>query len=358
MIATATESGVGNYAYAVARVKVRKAKLLGRESYIKMLGMGLGEIARFLGETQFSRDIHELGLRFKDVDLIEHAMSASLARASHEVLGFCQGSLRDKIASYLERWDVYNLKTLLRGKLYGEDPEKLRHYLVPGGEMGEEALAPLLQAEGIDGVIEAAETSRYHDVIAAVRAKSERILTVEAFENALDKAYYESMISRIRVSSRADQVYLNWLRKEIDVVNLRNLFELKRENVEPAVVQDLMVPGGLQIKGGAMGALVNAESYDSTLAQMEQFSFYKDVREEAEQVRRGGAEHSLVALERAFDRHLARTAVAFSHLDPLSVLPVIDYLLRLKIEVDNVRIIVRGKEKGMEEERMRKLLVM
>ncbi|HLF07070.1 MAG TPA: ATP synthase A1 subunit C [Thermoplasmata archaeon] len=358
MLATSAESGVGNYAYAVARVKVRKAKLLGRESYLKMMGMSLIEIARFLGETQFSRDIHELGLRFKDVDLIEHAMSSSLARASHEVLGFCQGTLRDKVASYLERWDVYNLKTLLRGKLYGEEPEKLRHYLVPGGSMGDSALAPLLQAEGVDGVIEGLEGSQYHEVLAAVRARSERILTVEAFENALDKAYYQSMIARIRVSSRADQVYLNWLRKEIDVVNLRNLFELKRENVEPPVVQELMVPGGLQIKGVAMSALVNAESYDATLAQLEQFSFYKDVREEAETVRKGGAEHSLVVLERALDRHLARTAVAFSHLDPLSVLPVIDYLLRLKIEVDNVRIIVRGKEKGMEDERMRKLLVM
>jgi V/A-type H+-transporting ATPase subunit C len=191
-----------------------------------------------------------------------------------------------------------------------------------------------------------------------VRARSERIVTVEAFENALDKAYFQSMLARVRVSSRADQVYLNWLRKEIDVVNLRNLLELKRESVEAPVVQDLMVPGGLQIKGAAMTSMVTADSYDATLAAMEQFAFFKDVREEAEQLRKGGAENSLVVLERALDRHLARSAVAFSHLDPLSVLPVVDYLLRLKIEVDNVRVIVRGKEKGMDDERMRKLLLM
>jgi V/A-type H+-transporting ATPase subunit C len=119
-----------------------------------------------------------------------------------------------------------------------------------------------------------------------------------------------------------------------------------------------MVPGGLQIKGAAMSAMVAADSYDAALALMEQFAFYRDVREEAEAVRKGGAEHSLVVLERALDRHLARSAVAFSHLDPLSVLPVVDYLLRLKIEVDNVRVIVRGKEKGMDEERMRRLLVL
>ncbi len=79
---TATKSSVGNFAYAVARVKVRKARLMGRETYAKLLGMGLGEIARFLGETQYSKDIHEHALRFKDVDLIEHAMSSSLARES------------------------------------------------------------------------------------------------------------------------------------------------------------------------------------------------------------------------------------------------------------------------------------
>jgi V/A-type H+-transporting ATPase subunit C len=41
----------------------------------------------------------------------------------------------------------------------------------------------------------------------------------------------------------------------------------------------------------------------------------------------------------------------------LSILPIIDYLIRKKNEVDNIRIIARSKESGLDAELIKKLLV-
>ena len=57
------------------------------------------------------------------------------------------------------------------------------------------------------------------------------------------------------------------------------------------------------------------------------------------------------------DKYLAKEAERFSHLYPLSVLPILDYVIRKKIEVDNIRIIARGKASGMDNEIIKKLLV-
>ena len=56
-------------------------------------------------------------------------------------------------------------------------------------------------------------------------------------------------------------------------------------------------------------------------------------------------------------RHLMRQSERFSHIYPLSVLPVLDYLIRKKIEVDNIRIIARGKESEMGSDIIKSLLV-
>ena len=41
------------YIYVCTRMRVRKAKLIPREEYQRMLNMGLSEITRIIGETEY-----------------------------------------------------------------------------------------------------------------------------------------------------------------------------------------------------------------------------------------------------------------------------------------------------------------
>src|SRR5271157_2970174 len=101
----------GNYAYACARIRAKKSLLLAKDAYPKLLMMDLIEIGRFMGETQYKQEMAELALRYEGVNLIELGTSRSLARGYAEILGFTTGELRDMIAAYLVRWDVWNVKT-------------------------------------------------------------------------------------------------------------------------------------------------------------------------------------------------------------------------------------------------------
>jgi len=47
----------------------------------------------------------------------------------------------------------------------------------------------------------------------------------------------------------------------------------------------------------------------------------------------------------------------YAHVNPLSVLPVLDYIVRKEREVQNLRIITRGKESGLSSDVIRDLLV-
>jgi V/A-type H+-transporting ATPase subunit C len=54
--------------------------------------------------------------------------------------------------------------------------------------------------------------------------------------------------------------------------------------------------------------------------------------------------------------HLTK-ATKKSYLYPLSILPILDYIIRKRIEIENLRIIIQAKEKGLSEQAIKELLV-
>src|SRR5208337_3634609 len=116
-------TGAGNYAYATARVKTKKAFLFPKETYAKLLQMDIPEISRFIGESKYKQEIDELATKYAGIDLTEYALNLNLAREYSQIVGFCQGDLKLLLGAYMQRWDDWNIKSILRGKNYGASEE-------------------------------------------------------------------------------------------------------------------------------------------------------------------------------------------------------------------------------------------
>ena len=67
--------GPAPYIYVSTRLRVRRAKLIPREEYIRMLNMSLPEITRFIQESEYKREIDELQHAFSGINLLEEALS-------------------------------------------------------------------------------------------------------------------------------------------------------------------------------------------------------------------------------------------------------------------------------------------
>jgi len=59
----------------------------------------------------------------------------------------------------------------------------------------------------------------------------------------------------------------------------------------------------------------------------------------------------------ALENHVSITSRRYSYLYPLSILPILDYLLRKEKEVRNLRTIVRGKDLKLSNERIKEIMV-
>ena len=118
----------GNYAFVNARVKVKKSMLLSPETYPKLLQMSIPEITRFIQETQYREEVDELAIKFSGINLIEHALNLNQARTYKSILSWCQGELQMLVDAYLNRWNNWNIKTIVRGKFRNVTPEDIEEF--------------------------------------------------------------------------------------------------------------------------------------------------------------------------------------------------------------------------------------
>jgi V/A-type H+-transporting ATPase subunit C len=66
---------------------------------------------------------------------------------------------------------------------------------------------------------------------------------------------------------------------------------------------------------------------------------------------------SLIDVEARLKKYRLKSAASFSHVYPLSIVPIMDYVLAKRNEVNNLRIIVRGKASNLSEGVIREQLV-
>ena len=345
-------SKAGNYAFASAKVKAKKALLMGDDAYGKMLMMSLPEISRFISESGYQKEMDELAGRIGGIDLIEHATYKNMARTFSNILHVMQGDLRSMVSAYLMKWDLWNLKVILRGKTYGADSESIREDLVPAGRLDEVLLDRLLALETDREVI--AEFSKMEhleisqDVINAYKTDGH----LRSIEDYLDKLYYKNVLKSIDPSSRPAHMFQDYIRREIDIINLETILLLKMEGIRGDDVMECIIPGGKQIDKKLATQLANAESIPAAINDLAQLDFYEDIKEALD-----ASTGSLKDLVAGMKKYHIRQAKKFSSLYPLSVIPALDYMIHKTNEVNNIRTIARGIESGIDRDTIKGLLV-
>ena len=341
----------GNYAYTVARVKAKKSALLKEDAYSKMLMMSLPEISRFISESGYQKEITELTGKYAGVDLIEHATYANMANLFKGILNSSEGELKDMIAADLERWDAWTLKVILRGKSFGLDMDQMKEDLVPAGKLNIAQLETLMGYGSAEEILQA--YGRYVDLsipqnVLAAYGEEKNLAILEDY---LDKAYYERLLLNVDPSSRPKRLFQDFIRNEIDITNLETILKLKKEGITGDVILGYYIPGGAQLDKKLATQLANAESISAMANDLAQLDFYEDIKDALDDSK------SLKDIVAALTKYHRKQAKTFTHLYPLSVIPVIDFMIHKETEVNNIRIIARGIESGLDKEIIKGLLV-
>ena len=342
-----------NYIYACTRMRVRRSRLIPREDYLRMLNMSLPEITRFIGETNYRSEIDELGTSFSGINLVEEALNWNLAKEYQNILELVPGDLKYFTASYLRRWDIQNVVTILRGKMQGVQPGKLKEVLIPAGRLDKVALDRLLTEESPERVVEALRGERFYQILEKELPRAMEMGSFAHLENELYKGYYARLIADATEGIKGGSIFLKYIKLEIDTRNIQNLFRLRAGQVREDV-RELMIPGG-SFSVEELQRLSGLEDRDEFIDALKRQVRAAPLLNALEAIRGKSALHEIeVALTRVQLDQMERISKRY----PFSILPVVVYLEEKKYEVANLRALARGKEAGLPGERLQGYLVM
>ena len=176
--------------------------------------------------------------------------------------------------------------------------------------------------------------------------------TLVPLENAIDRAYYDSLTVGLEGElDRATELYAEFLRAEIDFRNVRNALRLARSGseIEPA---EYYIEGGTLFRRSELNTLVANRS--ELVTRVRESTYGKNLDAALDELEQAD---SLIGFEHALDAALLDYADHLSHVFPLSICPVLSYILAKEREVENIRAIARGREAGLSEDEIEEELV-
>ena len=341
------------YIYVCTRMRVRKAKLLPKEEYMRMLNMSIPEITRFIEETQYKKEIDEQATMFKGVNLLEIALSWNLAKEYQKIQEITPGSLKQFTKAYLRSWDIQNVLNLLRGRMQGVKTGKIKEIIIPAGSLGIAELDRMLAEESPERIIDLLKDHRMYPVIAREFPTAKETGSFSKMENELYKQFYADIIRDARSGGVAGgDKFLAYIRLEIDIKNVKTLFRLRADKIS-ADAHELYIAGGTMsatdfanlntIKDAnefidSVKALVKTESLHTLLDELKGEKKVRDIEVRLTRVQ-------LEQMERMSKRN------------PFSIYPILVYLEKKKYEVFNLRALARGKASKLPSEKIADYLV-
>src|SRR5881396_4306046 len=254
------------------------------------------------------------------------------------------------IGWYLDRFDVQNIKTIVRGKLFGASPEEIEEDIVAAGSMRESFLRSLIALPSLEEVFDRLDGTIHSQALHEMGLKASEVRKWNEWEDRLTKLYYDNLLVVIPERTEGTRLMREFVRREVDIVNLKTLLRLWASKA--TLPYDPFVAGGLEIPKDELAEMVQMD-LDALTARLRDYTLTEDLSSRLRDLQALGVGQLVRSVEKL---HLLE-AGRYAHVHPLSVLPILDYVVRKDREVQNLRIIARGKESAMEPDVIRDLLV-
>jgi len=322
-----------DFGYVNARVRGLRSRLLPEGFFGEQIGVeGFAALSTALAQSPYARELEEARGEHGPLAAVDAALARNFVRVTRLLLDASDGAAHELIALLLRRYDLANLKAVVRGLHAGRAADETMVAVLPAGSLNASVLRAMAGAEDVAAAGQVLAVARhplaepFRQAAAAYRADGDLL----RFEVALDRAFYARWTADAR-RLPAPVGFRRWARAEIDATNLRTALKLRRGHTADAGAYFLA--GGRDLTEAVYARLValpRGEPLPQLPGVLAPVSGAVDASD---------AETRLVAALDDMVRRLSR--------DPLGIGLVADYLRRKERETAQLRLLARGKYYGV-----------
>ena len=180
------------------------------------------------------------------------------------------GDARTFLGFWTARFEMSNVKTLLRSKMTGERPAAILARLIPMGTFGRLDHQDLAHAEDVGELLRRLEAGPYVDIVRRARRAFEQSHDPFSLDAALDHGYYEGLVQRARpLEDTLGASFRSLMANLIDRINLVWLLRYRfNYRLPPAQVYYLLVASHYTLSGTRLRELAALDSPAAVLAAL------------------------------------------------------------------------------------------
>ncbi|HKZ28102.1 MAG TPA: V-type ATPase subunit [Acidimicrobiia bacterium] len=348
------------FEYGNTRLRARKSKLLRSRDYQDLSrAETLEAFFGALADTPYGPDLTVTLPRFRELRILDEALRLNLTRDFREIRGFYSDPERQGIDLILQRWDLHNLRTILRGQARLAPAEEIRPLLVAAGSLDETDLNELAGQSGVRATLDLIQIwgipspATARELLEA-RPAYEKTADPLVLECAVDHAFAshvdEALTTMDSISGHAiDPDLESFMRSEIDLINLLTALRLREARLsgegdwELSEPQQQFLPAG-RLTSTTLDRAWHEDDAQRLVADLTSGGLSRHWLEAMDDWTRHG---NLVHLSEALDLASTTNAVGlFGRGDPLSFAVPIAYIRAKETEIRNLRLIGRAIAAG------------
>jgi V/A-type H+-transporting ATPase subunit C len=260
-------SAAARYAYLHTRVSLLAGRLLPGDTLNQLMDQTLEEQRQTLKPFDLQVPMAERSL---DEKALEQALITRLVDEAQGLARPLTGSAREMIAYWVRRFEMANLKAIMRAMVSGRPAADIRGDLLDLGPLAALPVDSLIHAEDTAELLRRLEQSVYADMARQARGIYEEQRELFAVEAALDKEYFTGLSKRANALPDEEGRDLRRLTKVfIDQMNLVWLLRYRHVyGMEPAHAYYLLVPAGQYLNSEALLSLVQLGGIEEVVRQL------------------------------------------------------------------------------------------
>jgi len=346
-----------DYSYSNARVKAMTSRLLEKGTFDDLLAAAdFGRAVSVLDDSDYGDDIEEAIIEGYRPTNIDRAFNRNLARNFTKIKEFFIGRPQELVNALLSRWDLFNLKTILRGMSALVPKAEILRNLAPIGALdlvvlGEIADQPDLRA-ALDAIVMFSQQwwIPYGQAITPHMAEFMRERDLSILETALDRLHYGKVARMVRGGDSNSTLARKVVEMEVDSINIATLVRICGLELEESRAEDYYVPGGTIAKE-EFARLMGLGQPEKVAEALDKTPYAGALHKSAEQFEEKGEP----VFQDELEKYVIKECLSISE-DPLGIGVIIKYMWKKYLEVVNLRIIIRGKSIGLIESQIRQEL--
>jgi V/A-type H+-transporting ATPase subunit C len=340
------------YGLPYGSLKVTKTQFLKRVDYEEMLRLSTpADFISYLGDRGYGDDFSSSSANYQGIDLLEASNNNHLSRINKYSLSVTPQNGKDLIVSYLIKWDLHNIKTILISKNLNLKLDETEKHLISennaplgmfAGLLDRNDYRNILSMDGIEEIVSYLLKFGYGKVLLSYLDDYRKSNNLSTLLLSLDLYYYDMMKEKFRFYSGTEGPIFRLIKKTIDVKNIMTILK----NIEYSSTDNI---SNYIISGGSLSQQTTDDLMKSGSVEeaVQKLKGYSDLSKGLDFYRRRG---SLVGLEGQLNSNLYWEFISTLEMSSLSLNNIIAFLMRAEAEWKDIRNLVFSRYYGINEE--------